>query len=170
MELKYRCAGELYTVTLEKKEGGFMVDWGKGERRIDVQAGKPGTLTLSLGGERLRAFFAHHGARNYVFIRGQTFVFEEPKGDAGASAGGGYAEVRDGRCIIEAPMPGKIVKVCVGEGKKVDEGEVLVIVEAMKMEMELSTPKAGRVTAVYVTDQQLVDASQSLIEVDVGEG
>lgn len=169
MELKYRCGTNLLSVSLESKEGGWLVDWGEGERLVNISPGKPGIIALSLGDERVRAYIAHSEGRTYVFIGGHTFVFEEPRGDVGGELGGGAAEVSDGKLCVEAPMPGKVVKVCIGEGDEVGAGEVLVILEAMKMELELASPQAGKVSSILVKDEELVDAAQVLVEVEVGD-
>ncbi|MBM3819090.1 MAG: acetyl-CoA carboxylase biotin carboxyl carrier protein subunit [Acidimicrobiia bacterium] len=63
-------------------------------------------------------------------------------------------------------MPGRIVKVLVTPGDAVAARQGLVVVEAMKMENELRSPKAGTVTDVRVTQGQLVDARAVLVVVE----
>lgn len=70
----------------------------------------------------------------------------------------------DGR--VKPPMPGKIVEVKVKEGQEVQEGEVLCVLEAMKMQNDLKSPHAGRVTRVHVQDGANVEATTILIEVE----
>ncbi|HOL14721.1 MAG TPA: biotin/lipoyl-binding protein [Bacillota bacterium] len=57
----------------------------------------------------------------------------------------------DGFLNVEAPMPGSIVDIVVNIGDKVKEGDVLLILEAMKMENEITAPQAGTVREIYVT-------------------
>ena len=64
---------------------------------------------------------------------------------------------------VEAPMPGNILKVNVAQGQAVQEGDVLVILEAMKMENEIMAPKAGTVTQVLVTKGSTVDTGAPLV-------
>jgi biotin carboxyl carrier protein len=63
-------------------------------------------------------------------------------------------------------MPGKIVKVLVEEGNEVDQGDGLVIVEAMKMENEIKSPKAGVVKKIGVAEGDIVEAGALLIIVE----
>jgi len=63
-------------------------------------------------------------------------------------------------------MPGKIVRVLVKAGDAVRARQPLVVVEAMKMENELGSPKAGRVKEVSVQEGQSVEAGRLLVVVE----
>ena len=64
---------------------------------------------------------------------------------------------------VNAPMPGNILKVNVTAGQSVNEGDVLVILEAMKMENEIMAPKAGTVAQVLVSKGSTVDTGATLV-------
>ena len=68
-----------------------------------------------------------------------------------------------------APMPGKIVRVNVGEGDAVEDGDELVVLEAMKMEHRVLAPQAGRVTEVRVAAGDTVEAGVVLVVIAGGE-
>jgi biotin carboxyl carrier protein len=63
---------------------------------------------------------------------------------------------------VDSPMPGKVVRVLVKQGDQVQEGQGLVVVEAMKMENELKSPKAGLVTELHAQEGQAVEAGAKL--------
>ncbi len=65
--------------------------------------------------------------------------------------------------VVKSPMPGTILKVNVNQGQAVKEGDVLVILEAMKMENEIMAPKAGTVTQVIATKGSSVDTDAPLV-------
>jgi biotin carboxyl carrier protein len=67
---------------------------------------------------------------------------------------------------ITAPMPGKVLRILVRPGDDVALRQPLVVVEAMKMENELMSPKAGRVKEVAVTEGQSVEAGRLLVIVE----
>ena len=64
---------------------------------------------------------------------------------------------------VTAPMPGNILKVNVNVGDAVKEGQVLVVLEAMKMENEIMAPKDGTVTQVVVSKGSTVDTGAPLV-------
>ena len=64
---------------------------------------------------------------------------------------------------IKSPMPGNILKINVSAGQKVNEGDVLIILEAMKMENEITATKAGTVAQVVVTKGQVVETGSPLV-------
>ena len=68
----------------------------------------------------------------------------------------------EGDCV-ESPMPGNILKVNVAAGQAVKEGDVLVVLEAMKMENDIMAPKNGTVTQVLVEKGSTVETGAPLV-------
>ena len=64
---------------------------------------------------------------------------------------------------VKAPMPGTILKVNVQNGQAVKEGDVLVVLEAMKMENEILASKAGTITQVLVSKGSTVDTGAPMV-------
>lgn len=81
---------------------------------------------------------------------------------AGADAGG----QAHGEQTVVAPMPGRVVRVLVAPGDDVTARQGIVVVEAMKMENELRSPKAGRVKDVAVTAGTSVEAGRVLVVIE----
>jgi biotin carboxyl carrier protein len=84
-----------------------------------------------------------------VFVGTERFaiMFTDPKRLRGSAEAAGLG---DGAARIVAPMPGKIVRVLVEAGAQIEAGAGVVVVEAMKMQNEMKSPKAGTVSAVNV--------------------
>ncbi|HEY3338608.1 MAG TPA: biotin/lipoyl-containing protein [Propionicimonas sp.] len=67
---------------------------------------------------------------------------------------------------VVAPLAGSVAKVLVEEGEEIASGQVLLILEAMKMETEITAPKAGTVARILVEKGTAVQAGEGLIELD----
>jgi biotin carboxyl carrier protein len=72
----------------------------------------------------------------------------------------------EGPLTIASPMPGKVVAVLVKEGDEVEQGQGLIVVEAMKMENELKAPRAGVVRQLTAQEGQPIDAGKTLCVVE----
>ncbi len=76
------------------------------------------------------------------------------------------AAVEAGAGAVSAIMPGKIIRVLVEPGQQVEEGEPVCVLEAMKMENELSAPRSGTVQAVHVKPGDDVEKDLVLVEIE----
>ncbi len=118
-------------------------------------------LDAVVDGHRLRAVVNVQPDVVEVSFRGQRHVLTPPDRFAPA------ADVGDG--ILLAPMPGTVLEVRVSEGQEVAEGDVLGMMEAMKMELTLKAPFAGTVTTVGVAAGQQVALGARLFVVEQEE-
>ena len=95
-----------------------------------------------------------------AYAMGVEGLEEEKAGPRAAST------VDVGEGAVTAIMPGKIIRVLVKEGDEVAEGDVVCILEAMKMENELKAPQAGRVKTLHVGPGQDVETGAVLAEIE----
>lgn len=101
-----------------------------------------------------------------VLTRGRQYnltVEDEREKRLRAAAGSGVAE--SGEYHLKAPMPGLVVSIPLGEGDKVEKGQVVVILESMKMQNELKSPKAGTVGRIRVKQGETVEQRQALLSI-----
>jgi len=101
-----------------------------------------------------------------VLLSGHLFTVqvEDERARRLAQASRGFIPA-SGEIHIKAPMPGLIAAIPVNEGQLVKKGDVLVILESMKMENELKAPRDGSVSAVRVTSRQNVEQNQTLVTI-----
>jgi len=92
----------------------------------------------------------------------QTVTITDPSRRARETRG---AET-DGPQKISTMMPGKVVRILVAAGDEVEEGQGVVVVEAMKMENEIAAPRAGRVREVVVAPDQTVETGAILVVIE----
>lgn len=65
--------------------------------------------------------------------------------------------------VVKSPMPGNILKINVTVGQKVNEGDTLLVLEAMKMENEIAAPKSGTVAQIIVSKGAVVETGAPLV-------
>ncbi len=98
------------------------------------------------------------GTRIWVHLNGRTFSYEPERRSRGGADESGAGQDR-----IAAPMPGKVVKVLAASGQKVQKSEILVVMEAMKMEYSLRAARDGVIAEVACQEGDQVQLNQVLI-------
>jgi acetyl/propionyl-CoA carboxylase alpha subunit len=114
---------------------------------------------LTVDGVRHRVAWVREGDRVFLWCDGRSFVFSRAKAaraGAGAEAGGD----------LRSPMPGRVRRSFAREGDSVGRGQVLLVLEAMKMEHAIRAPRDGVVRAVHVREGDLVEAGVELAEIE----
>ena len=103
-----------------------------------------------------RAWAAAAGNARWVFLDGNVYVIEDARG--GARRRRGHAG------SLAAPMPATVRKINVAPGDLVQAGDVLIVLEAMKMELPVRAPAAAAVTALLCSEGELVQPGIPLVE------
>ena len=110
------------------------------------------------------------GRKFEVVVRGRPYVVEVQDARSQALANLAGAAHASGEAAIRAPMPGLVSNVLVTLGEEVQRGQTIVVLEAMKMENDLTTPRAGYVRALRVTKGQTVSQDDVLATIGDAEG
>ena len=129
------------------------------EMAVDIDVGK--TLVIRLLGRSDDD--AAGVARLFFELNGQPRRVRIAKAGSQAAAAGAKAEP-DNPSHVGAPMPGMVVRVAVQAGDHVEQGDTLLVLEAMKMETVVSAPVAGTVNTVHVAAGKTVAAQDLLVE------
>jgi biotin carboxyl carrier protein len=109
--------------------------------------------------------YIYQGDENWqVLLRGRLYpvtVEDEREKRLRAAAGGGVAET--GEFHLRAPMPGLVVAIPVTEGQEIKKGQVILILESMKMQNELKAPRDGTIGRIRVKAGETVEQRQTLL-------
>ncbi len=176
MRIEIEVDGTMHDVTIDamtSAPGRFLVSWGGTTHEVDarvVERDRHGMLLslVRMGGdatsrqvrcsavERGTMTVRAAGVDHRVVINGSRRRVDLPEAGDG---GGGVSR-------LKAPMPGKVVRVLVAPGDDVDARQLLVVVEAMKMENELTAARAGTVTEVPVSEGDSVESGRLLVVIE----
>ncbi len=128
-------------------------------------SGQP-VYSLLVDGKSHEGYAARGDEDWQVLLHGRLYpvtVEDEREKRLRSAAGGGVAET--GEFHLRAPMPGLVVAIPVEEGQVVKRGQVLVILESMKMQNELKSPRDGTVERLRVKAGETVEQKQTLLSV-----
>lgn len=165
MDFQYQFGNEIISVRIEKAGAGYAMTING--RIYNVSATpKPEALALTIDGQRYTAYVASDGPRRWVGFGGadadpQPVVFTVPPVGQKTRRGKAGGPSRES---LEAQMPGLVRKVLVSEGQAVQPGQLLLVLEAMKMEIRVSAPHPGTVEKILVSEGETVGRGQALME------
>lgn len=135
------------------------------ELKVDFESisGQP-VFSLLVDGRSHEAYVYPDEDNWQVLMRGRLYPVQvEDEREARLHAMLGSAVVETGEFHLRAPMPGLVVSVPVSEGQAVEKGQVLVILESMKMQNELKSPRAGTVHRLRIKPGESVEQKQTLL-------
>lgn len=127
-----------------------------------TQEASSGSYTVTLEGKKYVAAVQADGKVS-VKVNGKTYDMSVIEGGSAESSSTEVAAAGDGEPIA-APLTGNIFKILVGAGDEVEEGQTVIILEAMKMETEVKASKAGTVSRVAVKEGDSVNVGDVLLE------
>ena len=132
-----------------------------GDASYTVTEAAPGLYLVSNGTVRWQVAVADSGDTRWVSVNGQVAVFDV---ESGRSAGTRKKTARADAMM--APMPATVAKLLVAPGQTVAEGETVLVLEAMKMELPVRSPRAGVVKAVQCAQGELVQPGVALVDLE----
>ncbi len=153
------------TLRVELDESGCRVDGERIEVELAHDAGTP-VRSARVGGRSVRVRPRRNGRGDWSLeLDGRRYRAEVlDRGQEAIRAAKQAAGTGTGPAPLRAPMPGLVVRVEVAEGDRVEPGDGLVIVEAMKMENELRAEAPARVQKVHAEPGTPVEKDQILVE------
>ena len=147
-------------------ETGARTRWHLDGKPVEADAVEVarGVYSILIGGQSLEVRVEDTGSGLRVHAGGEEFSAQviDPRQWQRRRSSTAEAE---GRQQVVASMPGKIVRVLVKPGDAVEAGQGLIVVEAMKMQNEIRSPKTGKVEHLLVTEGQAVNAGEVLVTV-----
>ena len=136
----------------------------EGAGTASIAAIQEGVFSVLLDGKSCTARVLKRNGELEVWAGGRRYAIEIS--DMRDRPSSGTKQSVAGPLELRALMPGKVVKLLVKAGMNVEGGQSLIVVEAMKMQNEMKSPKDGVVTKLYVSEGSTVAAGEPLIRVE----
>jgi geranyl-CoA carboxylase alpha subunit len=146
---------------VRERDGGYLACLDGGEHRFEVDEIGGDTIRFRTGGLMESARFFHDGDRLHLLHRGITLSVRDLTLAAPAAVA---ATDSDGK--VRAAMNGRVVAVLVRHGERVEAGQPVMTLEAMKMEHVHTAPIAGTVTAIDVAEGEQVTTGKIVVEIE----
>ena len=158
-------AGKLHRVELKKSGEHWSCKLDGVDLLLDAISTREGVLSILIAGKSYEvkqestaseSNIVVGGVRVPVQVRDPRALRSRRRAESGS----------DGPKKIVAPMPGKVVRILTPVGMAVEQGQGVIVIEAMKMQNELKSPKKGTVRKLNIAEGAAVEAGQTLAEVE----
>jgi biotin carboxyl carrier protein len=156
MKKQVRAGDTVYSATLSRTEDRVQAEINGKKLDVQLRSLPSGEIALLHEGQWHKILVAQ-GEKGSVWV-----------GHAGQSVQLLPEESRrrreDSTASLSSPMPGKVIRVLVSDGEQVEKGQILLVVEAMKMELPIRAPRASMVRTVRCSAGERVASGVSLVE------
>jgi 3-methylcrotonyl-CoA carboxylase alpha subunit len=162
MKLQLKVDGNVHGVSLEQEGEHSLLSSDGGDaialREVFCDSN---SIILEVGGRNHMLRFVRRGRELYVHYNGRSHhihLMDEAEQEA--------MEERRGDPVLRSPMPGRVLAILIAEGEAVAEGQSLIRLEAMKMEVDLPAAFAGTVKEIHVEVEELVEPDAPLVTIE----
>ena len=154
-----------HRLELQKREGSWLAKLDEHEMEVDAALTARDVISVLIGGKayEVKRERSLNGETHMIVGSARYAVqVEDPRSLRTRRAAAAHSH---GPQSITAPMPGKIVRIIVSKGQEVAQGEGIVVIEAMKMQNVLKSPKKGAVQHIVVVEGSNVNAGDVLVTI-----
>ncbi len=166
MKLELEIDGQVIEAEFAATNGNAQITIGEQTHAAEVSQPETGFFVVQMNNRIYRcALEKSPTGETEIVVNGQRVAInvrdkKRLRSNAGGAAGA------SGKISLISPMPGKVVRVLLNEGDEVAADQGVLIVEAMKMQNEVQSPKAGKVTEMRVAEGQTVNAGETLAVIE----
>lgn len=157
MFINYEHENHVYNVTIERRKDNYFITYDNTEYKVEAEETRPGQLKIKIGDRLIKSVITEGEKEKFVFVEGEVFRVRpvELTGTKKTKKKGGD---------LSSPISGKVVSVKVKNGDSVKKGDVLMVIEAMKMEYLIRAPFDGKVKKVNFKEKDQIEIGQSTVE------
>ena len=159
MFINYEHENHVYNVSVERRKNQYFVTYDNTEYKVEADEIKPGYLKIKLGDRVIKCVITKGDKDKFVFVEGDVFKVRN------IELTGAKKTKKKEKGTLNSPISGKVVSIKVKDGDKVKKGDVLMIIEAMKMEYLIRAPYNGKVKKVNFKENNQIEIGQNTVEI-----
>ena len=159
MFINYEHENNVYNVIIEKRKNKFFVTYDNTEYRVEAEEIKPGQLKIKIGNRIIKSMITEGDKEKYVFVDGHVFKVKP------VELTGKKRTKKKEEGDLSSPISGKVIRVKIKKGDIVKKGDVLMVIEAMKMEYLIRSPFDGKISKVNFKENDQIEIGQNTVEV-----
>jgi 3-methylcrotonyl-CoA carboxylase alpha subunit len=157
MFINYEHNNHVYNITVERRDDQFFITYDNNEYTVTATELKPGQLSVQLGDRVIKSVISQGGDNKFVFIDGNIFKVKRIE-----LTGRKTTEKKEGD--LHSPISGTVVTVKAKEGSPVKKDDVILVIEAMKMEYLIRAPYDGVVKKIHFKQKDQIEIGQLTAE------
>ena len=158
MFINYEHENHVYNVSIERRDDHFFVTYDNTEYKVKAEEIKPGQLKLKIGERVIKSIITQDSNEKFVFVDGNVFKVKPIELTSFKSK----KKKEDGN--LNSPISGKVVNVKVKAGDSVKKDDILMVIEAMKMEYLIRAPFDGKIKKVNFKEKDLIEIGENTVE------
>ena len=159
MFINYEHENHVYNVSVERRKNQYFITYDNTEYKVEADEIKPGYLKIKLGDRVIKCVITKGDKDKFVFVEGDVFKVRN------IELTGAKKTKKKEEGNLNSPISGKVVSIKVKDGDKVKKGDVLMIIEAMKMEYLIRAPYNGKVKKVNFKENNQIEIGQNTVEI-----
>ena len=163
MRFSAKSGRRILEVTIERRDGIYSVEIDGEHYEVDCHKLEADFYSFLIGGRSYEV--SVEASRNGYRVRHGAAEQLVALSDPGRQATEELVDTIGPAAVVSA-MPGKVVRVLVRVGDQVEAGQGVMVVEAMKMENEITAPKPGRISSIAVQPEQTVESGAELLVIE----
>ena len=159
MFINYEHENHVYNVSVERRKNQYFITYDNTEYKVEADEIKPGYLKIKLGDRVIKCVITKGDKDKFVFVEGDVFKVKN------IELTGLKKTNKKNEGNLNSPISGKVVSVKIKDRDKVKKGDVLMIIEAMKMEYLIRAPYNGKVKKVNFKEKDQIEIGQNTVEI-----
>jgi len=156
--INYEHENHVYNVTIERKEKHYFVMYNNTEYKVKAEEIKPGHLKIKIGDRLIKSVITEGEKEKFIFLDGNVFKVKP------VELTGVKKTKKKEEGDLSSPISGKVVSIKVKNGNTVKKGDVIMIIEAMKMEYLIRAPFNGKIKKINFKEKDQIEIGQKTVE------